>query len=112
MKHLTWIMVVVFICSTAVIILADSKITMDVIKIDSPKKTSKGEATEVIFKHKLHAEERAKSCEPCHPPIKTVVGDPVNDQKLVHAACKNCHNKDKPAKTFACGSCHTVKASS
>lgn len=89
--------------------IAEDKITQDMIKMDTPQKASKGIGTEVLFNHKKHADERNQGCDKCHPLIKPVVNAPENNQQLVHDACRVCHDKDKPAKTFACQSCHVSK---
>jgi preprotein translocase subunit SecG len=109
MKQLTWILVLVFLVTTAAVLLANGKLTMDVIKIDTPKKKSGGAETETVFNHKKHADEYAKGCDKCHPVLKEVLNAPENDKTTVHNACKTCHAKDKPGKTFKCSLCHTVK---
>ncbi len=109
MKKLTWMMILVFVFTTTAILFAEAKITKDVIKIDTPKKKSKGSETVVTFDHKKHAEEYAKSCDKCHPAIKQELNAKENVKKVVHSTCKQCHNKDKPAKTFKCSTCHKVK---
>ncbi|MBN1356960.1 cytochrome c3 family protein [bacterium] len=110
MKQLTWIMAIVFLAGAVSVILAQGNITMDIIKIDTPGKKSGGNETETIFPHKKHAEEYAQGCDKCHPALKEVVNAPENDKTTVHNVCKTCHDKDKPAKTFKCDTCHVEKA--
>jgi hypothetical protein len=87
------------------------KITKPEIVQDTPKRKTKGKKTVVIFKHKDHAEERAKGdCKICHETIKQELEAPANNKKLVHKACKACHKKGKSAeKLTKCKSCHTTK---
>jgi membrane-associated HD superfamily phosphohydrolase len=107
MKKLSWMLVLALIFVVSSVIMAENaKITKDVIKIQTPKKKSGGEATVVIFDHKKHSEEYAKSCDKCHPPLKQALNAEENTKKVVHETCKTCHSKDKPAKSFKCSSCH------
>ena len=92
------------------VVLVHAELTQEKIKIETPKKKSKGNPTFVDFDHKKHAEEHSDKCEVCHPPIAKVVGDEVNTKDLVHKNCKQCHAKNKPGKTFKCSLCHITEA--
>ncbi len=104
-----WIAIAGFAGLGIAVGLAQDTITKDVIRIETPQKVSKGSPTEVMFYHKKHVDQRKATCDKCHPPIKAVVDAPENNQQLVHDACRVCHDKDKPAKTFACQTCHVSK---
>ncbi len=89
----------------------EKKITKAEIVKETPKRKSKGKETTVTFKHKDHAENKAKGdCKVCHATIKQELDASANDKKLVHKACKSCHKKGKPAEKAAkCKSCHKTK---
>ena len=93
MKFWTWILILAFSLAATAILLANTKFTMDTIRIDTPMKKTRGVETETVFDHKKHAEEHAKGCDMCHPAIKEVVNAPENDKKIVHDTCKACHNQ-------------------
>ncbi len=89
----------------------EKKITKPEFVKETPKRKSKGKKTVVTFKHKDHAENRAKGdCKICHATIKQEFNAPANDKKVVHKACKACHKKGKAAaKVAKCKSCHIPK---
>jgi len=107
MRKVLWICFIATLFIAPAIITTNAKITLDTIQIETPKKKTGGVVTEVKFDHKKHAQERAKDCESCHPALKEVFNAAENNKVNVHKTCKQCHAKDKLAKTFKCSSCHT-----
>ena len=106
MRQFIWITLALLALSTAVGILADNGKIQPEIIIQTPKKTSGYQPTKVVFNHARHASEYSKTCDGCHPVLAQKIDDPRNDKDTVHESCKICHDKDQPAKTFACNSCH------
>ncbi len=105
--------VLLIFCLTGVIataLFAQAQLSQNIITIQTPEKKSDGKDTSVVFDHKKHADEYAKGCDKCHPALKQAVNAPENTKDIVHTNCKQCHDKDKPGKSFTCSLCHKVPA--
>ncbi|MBN1296025.1 hypothetical protein JXA80_04545 [bacterium] len=109
-RTLTFVWVAGFLVGIGVLaghlVVRAANLTRPVIDITTPEKKSAGRPTHVHFEHMRHVSEFGATCEMCHPAIADELNSPRNSQKEVHDACRQCHAKNKPGKSFLCAKCH------